>query len=335
MYKRYFWGLIFILIFISSLSFGKTIKVIDSLKREVKISLPVHRIVALNSDALEVLRILNAQDMVVGVFSGIVREKRFWGDLAKRPKVGKWNKPNIEAIVTLKPDIVIAYTRSPGIELERKLSAFHIPVLRLDFYKVKTLINEVNILAQVLNKKQAAMEFCNWYTKYIKQFSKIKNIKKRPLVYIESYTEYHSVGPGSGGHEICELAGGKNIAGDFSIPYPRVTPEWVVTQDPDIIVKAAAWGRGYELNYPIFLNKLRKRIINRPGWRHIKAVKTERVYVIDSSIWSGPRAIIGIAYLAKWFHPKIFTKLNPESLHKEYLEKFQHIPFKGVYVSQK
>ena len=46
------------------------------------------RIIALNSDCLEVLRILNAQEMVVGINDTIAKEKTFWGNLADLPVVG-------------------------------------------------------------------------------------------------------------------------------------------------------------------------------------------------------------------------------------------------------
>lgn len=63
---------------------------VDCMGREAEVSLPVKKVVALNSDVLEVLRSLKAQDLVVGVFSEIVREREFWGDMAQRPKLGRW-----------------------------------------------------------------------------------------------------------------------------------------------------------------------------------------------------------------------------------------------------
>lgn len=77
-------------------SFAKTIKVIDCLGRKIEISLPIKRIVVLNSDALEVVRLLNAEDLVVGVYSKITKEPEFWGNLVNLPKVGNWNSANFE-----------------------------------------------------------------------------------------------------------------------------------------------------------------------------------------------------------------------------------------------
>lgn len=313
---------------------GASITVKDSLGREVEVSLPIRRVVALNSDVLEVLRALKTEDMVVGVFSEIMRGREFWGGLVQKPKVGSWREADMEAIVTLDPDIVIAYARNPGPELERKMTAFGIPVLRLDFYKIDTLEREVTALGRVLGRGQEARRFCDWYSQHLDQVEKrLEKAKKTPSVYIESYTDYHTVARGSGGHEMCVLAGGKNIAAELSIPYPRITPEWVVTRDPDVIVKAAS-GSEYALEDSAPFNRRRDRLMNRPGWRYIRAVQTGRVYVMDSAVWAGPRAIIGLAYLVRWFHPEFFPDMDPEKWHREYLEAFQGVPYRGIYVSQ-
>lgn len=314
---------------------GASMSILDSMGHEVEIALPVKRIVALNSDVLEVLRTLKAQDLVVGVFAEIVREREFWGDLAERPRVGSWFEPDMEAIAALHPNVVIAYSRNPGPELEKKMADFNIPVLRLDFYKIETLERETMVMGRLLGKKKEAQRFCDWHRcQLVKIRKRLEQAKKKPSVYIESYTAYHTVAPGSGGYEMCALAGGDNIASGLSIPYPRVTPEWVVSRNPDVIVKAAAWSGGYVLSEPTHFNRIRGSIMSRPAWRHIKAVATGRVHVMDSAIWAGPRAIIGVAWLARWFYPGLFRDLDPEVLHREYLETFQGVACRGVYVSE-
>jgi len=315
-------------------AFGASVTIEDARGRKVRLSLPIKTVVALNSDILEILRTLKAEDCVAGVFSEVVREREFWGDLAQRPKVGSWREPNMEAIAALKPDLVIAYSRNPGQLLENKMALFGIQVLRLDFYKVDTLEREVRVMGQLLNREKEAVRFCDWYRRHLGVFrEKIARTLRRPAVYIESYTDYHAAGPGSGGDEMCVLAGGSNIAAGLSIPYPRVTPEWVLSRNPEVIIKAAAYGNGYVLRDPAPFNKCRDAILKRPAWHHISAVASGNVHVMDSAIWTGPRAIIGIAHMVRWIHPDLFPDLNPEALHKEYLEAFQGIAYHGVFVS--
>ncbi len=314
---------------------GEQIIVEDALGRKVKVGLPIRSLVALNSDVLEVMRSLKAQDLVSGVFSEITKYPLFWPKLKYKPKVGCWRNANAELIAQLNPDIVIAYGKNPGQELEKKLSPFGITVLRLDFYKVGTLEKEIAILGRLIRKEKEAEKLCAWYRKNLNTIHKrLKSIRHRPEVYIESYTKHRTSGPGTGAHEMCVMAGGHNIASDFAIPYAEITPEWVLSKDPEIILKGAAWSTGYAACDSKVLNLIRDNIVARPAWSHVQAVKQGRVYVMDSGIWTGPRAIIGIFYLAKLFHPNVFEDLHPEAIHREYFEIFQGVKFKGVYVSQ-
>jgi len=312
---------------------GKIITIKDANGRSIDVRLPVKRVVVLTSDALEVIRAIKAEGLVKGVNSGISSDPLFWPRLKRMPSVGRWSYPNYELIAELNPDIVIGYAGRPGPVMERKLSSFGIQVVRLDFYKMFTLKREVKILGQILNREKEAGKLIAWYHKSQDLIQKgLKKIRCRPRVYVESYSRYHTTGPGSGGNEMCVLAGGCNIAEGFSIPYPEVTPEWVLVKNPQVVIKAAAVTNAYAVTGSGPLKEIRKEIMARPAWDNIRAVQEGKVYVMESSIWTGPRAIIGISYMAKWFHPDMFKDLDPEGLHREYLERFQGIQYRGSFV---
>lgn len=312
---------------------GKKITIVDANGRSIDVRLPVKGIVVLTSDALEVIRAIKAEGLVKGVNSSISKDPLFWPELKDRPSVGSWRNPNYELIAELDPDIVIGYAQRPGPVMEKKLRSLGIQVVRLDFYKILTLEREVKILGQILSREQEAGQLIEWYHKCQGLIRKrLKQIRYRPHVYVESYSKYHTTGPGSGGNEMCVLAGGHNIAEGFSIPYPEVTPEWVLVKNPQVIIKAAAASNAYGMVDTRHLKAIRKEIMARPVWNNIRAVQEGEVYVIESSIWTGPRAIIGVSYMAKWFHPDIFKDLDPEQFHREYLERFQRVPYRGTFV---
>ncbi len=79
-----------------------------------------------------------------------------------------------------------------------------------------------------------------------------------------------------------------------------------------------------------------RRKQNRPGFDNITAVKENRVYLITSDICDRSCNAIGIAYMAKWFHPDLFKDLDPQSIHQEYLTRFQGLDYdlskQGVFV---
>lgn len=313
---------------------AETVTVEDCLGREVVVRLPVHRIVALNSDVVEILRTIKAQALIVAVFSQIEKEREFWGALSSLPKVGSWRDADLEAIADLSPDLIVCYGSSPGQIFEDKAAALGIQVLRLDFYQIDTMEREVRLLGQLLERTKEAEHFCTWHRHCLQMIAaRLEQAPRWPTAYVESYTDYNAAGPASGAHRMCVLSGGRNIAADLAIPYPLVTPEWVVSQDPEVIIKVASYGNGYAQTLSDEFNLRRDAIMARPAWHHISAVKSGRVHVMDSSIWTGPRAVIGMAFMARWLHPDRFQDMDPEHLHREYLETFQGMPYKGVYVS--
>ncbi len=337
-YQRSFYR-IFAAVFLSVLfggtAHGASVTVENAVGQKTEVRLPVRRVVALNSDVIEVMRSLKAEAYIVGVFSQIEREAEFWGNLARLPKVGSWRDPDPEAVSRVSPDLVVGYGRNPGKAFEKKVGALGIQVLRLDFYQIDTLEREVRILGTLLDRVEEAERFCAWYRRHMEVIrSGVARVKNPPAVYVESYSDYHAAGPGSGGNQMCAFAGGRNIAEDMTIPYPRITSEWVVSQNPEVVIKATSYGNGYAQSDSTGFNQRRDVILARPAWHHITAVAQARVHVMDSAIWTGPRAIIGIAYMVRWMHPEIFRNMDPEALHQEYLEKFQRVPYKGVYVSE-
>ena len=306
----------------------------DANGRPVEVKLPVKRIVVLTSDALEVIRAIKGEDLVKGVNSGISKDPLFWPELKNRPSVGSWRNPNYELIAQLKPDMVIGYARNPGPAMEKILGSLGIRVVRLDFFKMNSLEREIQTLGRILGKEPEAEALLKWYREQEAVLRKrLSNVENPPSVYVESYSKYHTTGPGSGGNEMCFLAGGANVAKDFSIPYPEVTPEWVVSMNPQYIIKAAAFTNAYGGADAKRLQTIVREITGRPAWSGIRAVRKGGVHVIESSIWTGPRAVIGILYMAKWFHPESFEDIYPEKIHREYLERFQGIPYGGVYTA--
>ncbi len=295
--------------------------------------LPIKRIVVLNCDALEVLRILKATSKVVGVCREVDRDKKFWGSLTSLPRVGTWKNVNPEALFALNPDLVIAYGHNPGTELDREMKALHIQLIRLNFYKIKTLAREIIILGRILNREKEAHKFVTWFNSRLRLIQKkVSKSKTRPRVYCESYSDFIAVGPGSGSNEMCVMAGGDNIGKELSIPFARVSAEWVVSHDPQVIIKPSAATNGYEARNISIFKKIKKSICNRRGFSHISAVKYGKVYVIDSSIWTGPAALIGVAYLTIWFHPNFSKEIKPHLWHMEYMKEFLHMSYRGFYV---
>jgi len=347
--KKFLSKIIIILLVLSILGCGKEKKtqgaekkgflsIIDSTGKKVDIPKPLKRIVVLNSDVAEIICALSAEDRVVGVTDSIAGENDFFKKLKDKPSVGRWNSPSFEKIAEVAPQVVIAYSRHPGPELEEKLEPTSIKVARIDCYKIESLDSDVKSLGAMVGKEKEAEEFVNFYTEYLKIIeSRLSSLspEERVKAYVESYSDYTSVAHGSGGHQICIMAGGINIATDEPVPYPKISAEWVLKKNPQIIIKAVTNSKapsGYSMDEKGQLERLRAEIMNRPGFSEIDAVKNDRVYLIFADIWTGPRAFIGIIQMAKWFYPKLFKDLNPKLIHRRYLERLLGLKYKGTFV---
>ncbi|MCD6133587.1 MAG: ABC transporter substrate-binding protein, partial [Deltaproteobacteria bacterium] len=134
-------------------------------------------------------------------------------------------------------------------------------------------------------------------------------------------------------HRRITAAGGINIAAGEPVKVPRVSAEWVLERNPDIIVYSYLKARkSAKVPSPEEMKKIRDEIMNEPGLRETKAVKEGKVYIIDTRLITGPRSIIGLLYFAKWFHPELFKDIDPEAVHKEMLQKFYGMELEGTWV---
>ena len=102
------------------------------------------------------------------------------------------------------------------------------------------------------------------------------------------------------------MAGGLNIALKASTErYPRLTSEYIINANPDVIV-VVSWGRPLD------------EVKSRPGWDTISAVVNDRVYVIESGwVTCSPRLVLGLLQFAKWFYPDLFQDVDVDAIASE------------------
>ena len=303
---------------------------------------PVKRVIVSYRDMPEGMRALNAKDRIVGITDHIQVENVYLPEISKLPSVGTFLHYDYEAILNLNPDVLFTYGVGQTAGLKEKLPGVTIISLSLHGADREAFTENVKILGYILDRKDEAEEFIDWYEGHLNSIKgrtqKLPD-EDNPRVYYETAKSYT---PGWGGSRFDQMivtAGGRNIAADLT-GMVKVDPEWVLEQNPDIIVKHASriygFSTGYDTDDPSGLIAMRDEIMNRPELANVKAVKNGRVYVIDSKSTAGPSCLIGTAYMAKWFHPELFEDLGPRAIHQEYVTRFQHLDFNvyehGVFV---
>ncbi len=288
---------------------------------------PVERIVVLNSDVASAVTILEATENVVGVTSVVLKKEYYFPELGDRQEVG-YPTYDYEMILSLHPDLVVNY--GSGSYYTPKLQATAeklpgIPVVGLDFYKQKTLRYEVELLGYILDKKDRAVEYNDWCKKYedsVKSLVDPLEPEEKPRVFVMKMKGYpgsiRTFGPDSGCDILCRLAGGINIAGELPTTYPKVDSEWVISENPDVIISISGQpGQGWvDTTEP---EEIINEILNVEEWAHISAVENGRVYVCNYELLFGLDSVVGLTYWANFMHPE-FVLDSPEDIYREHYE---------------
>ena len=319
----------------------KELTIVDSKGKKVTVRKPIERVVARIVIA-EAIKIVRVEDKMVGVTDEVKNREVIFPELSKLPLIGTPFKPDYEKIIELEPDIVI-WAGPLGSELEDMLEPIGITVIRLSFGRTQVIIEDIKKFGYMFDKNEEANEFISWYNGYmstIEQRTDKLSEEDKPKVYFASYLDdYKTMTRGYPPDPAISIAGGRNIAADIGYPDKfniNVEPEWVVRQNPDIIVKGSIKG-SYEVDDPTELREAREAILNRPELAYVCAIKNRNVYVLSyTDLVVRPRCIVSTAYMAKWFHPELFEDLDPKAIHQEYLDRFMRIDYDldehGVFV---
>ena len=307
---------------------GESVTIIDSAGKYVRVNRPVKRVVVLNSDAATAVMLLNATDVVVGVGDVVVQYPELYGNLSKRTCVGKWSSPDYEAIITLNPEIVLSYVKWPGPEADEKLEPLGIKVVRLNFYIPSTMVRELKTLGIILGKENEADVICRWIDNLSSLINdRLKGFKEENKVraYLEQYSAWTVGGPGSGQYDLAVMAGLKPI-GEFTTAYPKVTAEWVISENPDLIMKMIT-GNPFTLNASSY-ESVKDDISGRLSVTN--AVKNNRIIILPGQLAYKPSYPIAVLCAAKFAYPELFGDMNPEVYLREYLA-FLGLEYRGVW----
>jgi iron complex transport system substrate-binding protein len=123
------------------------------------------------------------------------------------------------------------------------------------------------------------------------------------------------------------FVGGRDIAANMPGEYIEVDPEWVIEQNPSLVVRELMYKEaGYDVNNTTNAEKKVLGFMNRTGFANVDAVKNGNVHVIAVNILSD-NSWIGTVYLAKLVQPDLFQDFDPRAVHEEYLSRFLHLDF--------
>ncbi|MGP8330205.1 MAG: ABC transporter substrate-binding protein [Methanosarcinaceae archaeon] len=328
------------------LGMEKKLTLVDADDRIITVNKPIDRIVIYHHQCAEMLQILNVDDKVVGVRDTFETQFRRFPLISTKPSIGNGGSPDIEAILSVKPDVIMAYTFYPEYEsLDDKLPG-NIAVIRMGCTGIGELggIEDIEAMREeaikfgyIFDAMDEAKRYLEWHDRYVGEISKrVSEIPddEKLRVFVESSggTEISRTGIGKGhpAHGLCLLAGGINIgagcipsdSGGSGCEYGDIEVEWILDQNPDVIL-GRAMGSGvkpYELDDNTLLKAYYDEIKRLPGFKNVEAVKNDRVYLITNDHAITPNYPSALATMAKWFYPVRFEDMDPQAIHQEYMD---------------
>ena len=257
----------------SALAATTTIEVIDDRGHAVRLPAPARRIVSLLPSLTETVCALGGCDRLVGVD----RFSNWPAQVEKLPRLGGLEDAQVERIVALKPDVVLAASSARVID---RLEALRIPVLALE---PKTLADTRRVLeavARTLGEPGAGeAEWQRLSARIDAAARRVPPSVRGRKVYFEVSSAPHAAGEGSFVGDLLARLGMGNIVPASMGPFPKLNPEYVVRAQPQVVMGSESALRDMG---------------RRPGWSALVALRDRRTCAFapaayDVLVRPGPR----------------------------------------------
>lgn len=262
---------------------AQPIQVVDDRGRTVVLPSPPQRVVSILPSLTETVCELQQCHRLVGVD----RFSNWPASVESLPRVGGGIDPNIEAIVALRPDVVLVATSSRGTD---RLESLGVRVVALEPKTHADVQRVMNTVAAVLGLPSGEAQRL-WKRIEAGVDAAARSVPptvRQTRVYFEVNRAPYAAGAASFIGETLTRLGAQNIIPPELGPFPKLNPEFVVRANPDVIMVGDRNFAG---------------LTDRPGWSRIAAVQRQQlcVFSVDEAniiVRPGPRMAEGARLMA-------------------------------------
>jgi iron complex transport system substrate-binding protein len=268
----------------------------------VNLAAAPRRIVSTSPSITEMLYALGLGDRVVGVTTFC----HYPPEAMKKPKIGSYLAPSVEAIVALRPDLVIS--EKTGVRRPERLPGLKLNVLAVDDGTLAGIYDSIRKIGAAASVPERAESLCRDIAVSLEAIRKrVAGLPRRRMVFVIGRTPGRleglvAVGPGPFLNELIEIAGGENIFRDAAAAYAKVTLEEVLARNPEAIVDMG------EMSVTTGVTEPQKRAVVALWSRYpnLAAVKRRAVFAVASDIFvvPGPRVVEAARAFAQMLHPE-------------------------------
>jgi iron complex transport system substrate-binding protein len=270
----------------------------DQLGREVKLDNIPQRIISLAPNNTEILYALGLANRVIAVTD----YDDYPPEVKQKSSIGGFSTPNIEKIISLSPDLVLA-TNIHKQEIIPNLEQRGIKVVALAPSTIEDVLEAIRLVGKITDKESEAsnliMSMQNRIEKVTNSTRNLTQLQKKRVLYLIWNDPLITVGANSLEDDIIIQAGGTNIVQNLN-GYPTITLESVLQADPEVIIAGVSMGNGNDKPYQFVMNESRLR--------NAAARQNNRIYSIDLDLAgrAGPRIVDTLEQFAVFIHPELF-----------------------------
>ncbi len=266
------------------------------------------------------IAVLGGSDKIVGQppmqrFPGLIK---IYPGLNNTTNAGSFNNVNVEAVLSLRPDVAIAPKSST--QGNKAMADAGIPVVTVSAGSgnITTLMQEFHMMGQVLNKTDQSDALVSYWDDRLKMIDdRLSGVPadQRKRVYYMLGGFYHTNGGNLWGQDFITASGGINVAQDFG-PGEDLDAEQLLKWDPDVIIISSNEG-----NFTTVA-----QVKNNAQISGLKAVKSDKLYEcpIGTFWWDrpSPEAVLGIEWLATTLYPDQFSDINMVNETRDFYRTF-------------
>lgn len=266
----------------------------DGLGREVRVVARPSRVITLSPNLTEIVYALGAGDRIVANTSFC----DYPPEAASKPHVGDTQRPDLERIIALKPDLVLVSTASQLQSIFERLAALDIPVYVSTPNDLEGIFASIERIGEALGEPEAGRTLAASLRDRAGAVTKAVAGRPAPKVFVVVGDEpLFTAGKGTFVDDLVRRAGGVSISGDEATEWPQYSAEAVIARAPEVIV----------------VPTLKHGISNENGGvpttiRETPAVRDDRIVRIEGDLLMrpGPRLVDGLEALARSLHPEAF-----------------------------
>jgi ABC-type Fe3+-hydroxamate transport system substrate-binding protein len=263
--------------------------IVDDFGDTVRVGAPATRIVSLNPTTTEILFAIGAGSKLVG------RTKwDSWPDSAKYvPDVGDALRPNVEAVLAKKPDLVLLYASNDNRTAARQLQASGVKVLAMKVDSIVEFERSTEVLGILTGERERAKNVVDSVRATLERVRQATASLPKTSVFFHTWEKpIITIGKDSFLNELVEIAGGRNVYADVAAVSPIVTMEDIVKRNPDVALVGPT---------------TRTMMLESRNWQAVPAVKAKKVFAYDTMVVGRPSVTLGMAAvdIANLLHPGV------------------------------